>query len=481
MKLKQDFLVGSIFVVGMVLIGIFTIIVKDFSLLSGKQGGTMSIVFDRVDGLEVGHKVLASGMEVGTVSDMELQPDGRVKVEINLTKALQLYDGYSIKVKDASALGGKYVDIEVRRKKDDRALFRLSPEHEETLQAKTVSPQLRQEFIDNGANISEEVNVTLASTSGEWLLEDKKEDRKYKIKAGEQVLSVFSATEEKLEPVVQFPITLASQTESLPTFEGEAKPSIFDNPDIGDLVSSLKRIAQDIEQAEGTVGLLIKEREIYDNILAASDNLKEVTEQLRNPDSTIGKLLYDDKLYGKIDSIVSNVDDITSKVRNGQGLVGRLVNDEELANEFESTIKNADAMMANIRELTERVKNGEGTVGKLFTDDRVYESLDQTLIDARTMIQGINQAVGNINEGKGTLGALVTDEEMANNLRSTLESLSLVAGRLEKGEGTIGKLMKDDELYQEIHRLIKSFSDSIEDTREQVPITTFTGILFKAF
>ena len=73
------------------------------------------------------------------------------------------------------------------------------------------------------------------------------------------------------------------------------------------------------------------------------------------------------------------------------------------------------------------------------------------------------------------------DDKMAHDLKETIASLRVVAERLRKGEGTVGKLMADDTLYKEIRRLVKDFSDSLEDTREQVPITTFTNVIFSAF
>ena len=109
---SRDFMVGSIFFGAMFLVGIFTVVVKDLPALQG-QKGSLSVIFNQVSGLERGHKVLASGMEVGQVTDLNLMDDGRVKVDITLTKSLKLYKGYQISVRDASALGGKYINIEL--------------------------------------------------------------------------------------------------------------------------------------------------------------------------------------------------------------------------------------------------------------------------------------------------------------------------------------------------------------------------------
>ena len=111
-RLTQDFWVGLLFILGIILIGIFTIVVQDLAWLQGHQG-KMAVVFDRVAGLEKGHKVLASGMEVGQVADLQLRDDGKVKVLLHLTKKISLHKGYKIAVKDTSALGGKHISIQM--------------------------------------------------------------------------------------------------------------------------------------------------------------------------------------------------------------------------------------------------------------------------------------------------------------------------------------------------------------------------------
>ena len=191
-KLSQDFLVGILFFSGLILVGIFSLVIKDLPTLKGTYG-KLSVLFNRVSGLEKGHKVLASGMEVGQVSELELQEDGSVKVGINLTKNLKLFKGYKISVKDASALGGKYVDIEL------------------------------------GSQQEGPISVT-----------------------------PLGYMEEKLQPL-----------------DGSAQPSILNDPGLGETMQYVKNIAKKIDEGQGTVGLLINQREIYDDIKKAASNIKE--------------------------------------------------------------------------------------------------------------------------------------------------------------------------------------------------------------
>lgn len=390
---NNNLVVGSVFLLGVSLVGVFTIVVKDITLLSGKEA-RLTVIFDRVAGLERGHKVLASGTEVGRVADLELREDGSVKVLMDLTKPLKLYKDYKIAVKDASALGGKFVDIEVGTR-------------------------------DIGV-------IPLSDMSSRSL-------------------------------------------------DGRAQASLLDDPNLRESFTSLKKIAKDIEEGKGTVGLLITQRELYDDIRRTGENLSAITQQIRNTQGTIGKLLYDAELYEKVREILENVRTITDDIRQGKGSIGKLVKDDGLHQQLSDTLASAKKTMDNVSDITDKIKRGEGTVGKLVNDEKLHNQLDKALTDARRMMQEITTTARFLNQGKGTLATLLRDETLANDLRATVSSIRIVAERLKKGEGTVGKLLADETIYKELQRLVKSFSDSLEDTREQVPITTFTGLLFKAF
>lgn len=394
----RDFLVGSIFFGGMVLVGIFSVVIKDLPTLQGQQG-YLAVIFDQVSGLERGHKVLASGMEVGQVKDLNLLDDGRVQVNITLTKTLKLYKGYDISVRDASALGGKYINISIGK-------------------------------YQEGALEQNPIGHNEAST-------------------------------------IPLP--------------GTAQPSLLDDPNLRDAIASIKRIATKIDEGEGTLGLLINQRDIYDNIAKAADNIKEVTEQLKGTETTLGKLINDNTLFARLDNIVKNIEKISHDLRFGKGTLGKLLAKDEVYNDLKQAIKHADQTLDNLANITNDVKAGKGTVGKLFVEETVYNELEKALVDARTMMNNINEVAQQISQGKGTLGALIQDEAMANNVKNTLANIDIVVAKLKNGEGTIGKLIVEDELYKEAQRLVKSLSESLEDTREQAPISAFTGLLFKAF
>jgi ABC-type transporter Mla subunit MlaD len=90
-----------------------------------------------------------------------------------------------------------------------------------------------------------------------------------------------------------------------------------------------------------------------------------------------------------------------------------------------------------------------------------------------TRILGDNEA-----DVKQTMASL---RETAPKLQATMDRIDRISAKIENGEGSLGKLVQDDTLYDEASRMFKESRHAAEDVREQVPIITFTSVLFGAF
>ncbi len=93
----------------MAVLGYFTILRGE--LLERKEYFPVSIIFEDVEGLVIGDKVLVSGVVSGTVEKIDLMDDSRVLVKAALFRRLNLYENYRIALKNQSALGGKIIII----------------------------------------------------------------------------------------------------------------------------------------------------------------------------------------------------------------------------------------------------------------------------------------------------------------------------------------------------------------------------------
>ena len=143
-----------------------------------------------------------------------------------------------------------------------------------------------------------------------------------------------------------------------------------------------------------------------DNLAAAVANLREVSEKINRGEGTVGRLLNDPALYDQVLAAVEDIReasahaskltadaaDVFATIRAGKGAVGTLVYNEETRAQIEATL-------ANVREITDKLNSGEGTLGKLIADGSLFDDAKDTLKKVDTALdsfsdQGPITAVG---------------------------------------------------------------------------------------
>lgn len=105
----NEFIVGIVFFFAMGVLGYFTIIRGEF--LQSRVYHYGSVIFEDVEGLIIGDKVLINGVESGSVTGIELMSDGKIVVSIRMYRLITFYENYKILLKNQSALGGKIIVI----------------------------------------------------------------------------------------------------------------------------------------------------------------------------------------------------------------------------------------------------------------------------------------------------------------------------------------------------------------------------------
>jgi phospholipid/cholesterol/gamma-HCH transport system substrate-binding protein len=170
----------------------------------------------------------------------------------------------------------------------------------------------------------------------------------------------------------------------------------------------LDKTLDTINSDRGTVGRLLNDRELANNIESITANLQTVTQALAEGKGTAGKFITDDTLYTRLDSAVDKLDQITSDLAAGQGTAGKLLHDDSLYNNLNQTVKSTN-------DLVTQINSGQGALGKFIHDPAFAQKLDDTVTNLDSILQGINQ-------GQGTVGQLFKNRELYDNLNKTLTS-----------------------------------------------------------
>lgn len=109
--MKNEVIVGIFFFIALTILGYFTIIMSG-EIFETHQYYKISVVFPNIDGLEKTSKVKVNGVLSGAVEEVKLMADNNVFVTLKMYNKFVLYEGYKIKVRSETALGGKFVGID---------------------------------------------------------------------------------------------------------------------------------------------------------------------------------------------------------------------------------------------------------------------------------------------------------------------------------------------------------------------------------
>ena len=317
----QTIRVGLFFLLGLALLWV------TFESLSGgrvlkPKGYTLTARFDNLKGLLKGDDVLIAGVRVGTVSQTRLagrQAEAVLTIEPNVRIAS---DAVAM-VATSSLLGSNHLEVTVG-----------SPD----------APQL-----EPGAVIKTKDTVDM-----------------------NEVIAKLGSLGDRLEQV-------AGQIGQ--TFGGGPGGNLFtkvdklvteNGPKITETVSNLQEITTKIRSGEGTLGRLVNDSKLHDELLASVSDIKTAATDAR--------------------SFVSNAQSLLDQVKAGKGALGTLIYDEQTGNEIKVTAK-------NLRELSDKLNGGQGTLGKLMSDDSLYREAQGTLRKVDRAVdslsdQGPIQAVG---------------------------------------------------------------------------------------
>ncbi len=138
---------------------------------------------------------------------------------------------------------------------------------------------------------------------------------------------------------------------------------------------------------------------------------------------------------------------------------------------------------------------------KMFKKFTMYENYritlkNQTAIGGRIIVinpgeyQKERMEYGEVSAYKNLHGSTIGDplskiseiiDENRGDLREAIFNLREFSEKINKGNGTIAKLVNEDTMHKDTVKLINELRDTIEDAREQAPVTSFIRAGLLAF
>jgi phospholipid/cholesterol/gamma-HCH transport system substrate-binding protein len=293
------------------------------------QNYPLKVRFPNVAGLKSGTPVRVAGVEVGSVTNVELVPNG-AEVWFNIIDDMKplVTDRSSAKIGSISLLGEGAVDIEAGPGGTPIPDWGYVPTGK-------PAPTIAELTEQAGTGISD-VTAMLADL------------RKGKGTVGKLL------TDETLYN------------------------------DFNSLLAAADRVAQSVSKGKGTLGKFANDPKVYDELQASVANLNAITTKLKSGEGSLGQLLNDPAMAKSLNATTTNLEGVTGRLNRGEGTAGKLLTDDAL-------YKRIDSLTARLDTVLQNLNDGQGTAGQLLHDKQLYENMNQTVGEMRALIAEIKK------------------------------------------------------------------------------------------
>jgi phospholipid/cholesterol/gamma-HCH transport system substrate-binding protein len=319
-------------------IGIITVAALALAIMLivavGGQGGftwnryELKTKFANVQGLKSGAVVRVAGVEVGKVTDVELEgAEVLVTVEVNEEHQSRITEQSRASIGSLSLLGEPIIEI---------------------------SPSSQGRPLQNGEFILSEQSTALA-------------DMAAPVKKGVEELTAL------LNDVRAGKGTVGK------LFTDEQLYREFNA-----LLGSAEAVVGSINRGQGTLGRLARDESAYRQLNASLANLNDMTRRIRAGEGSLGRLLNDDALAKSLTSTSNNIQEITGKLKAGEGTAGQLLTNKQLYERFNTISERLDRLVASLEKK-------EGSAGQFLHDKQLYDNMNNAASELRSLIADIRK------------------------------------------------------------------------------------------
>ena len=304
------------FAIGMFLIGnsnqLFT---KSFNVFAD---------FSKITGIQSGGKVRVAGMDAGTVTRIEVpaRPEAKFRIHFRIMEKLHpiVRQDSVATIQTDGLLGNKYLQIDAGSADVPLA------QNDSLIQSK--------EPFDWG-DLMDEMNGVVKQVNG--------------IMAGvkDQLLSTLSQIE--------------GTAQSANVLIKEATPNVKSILVSADKISAnLGEIIQGIQEGDGTVGALFKDKELYASVKRSVNTTEKVVENLRDTSASAKKIantVAESEIIPEVQKTVKNLQQITRQVKEAVDKFQSASGEGGVAENLQRTLADAHEAMSDLSDSTEALKH----------------------------------------------------------------------------------------------------------------------------
>ena len=280
----------------LVIVSIF-LFIWGYNFLKGKDlfdsSTRVYVVYDNVAGLVNSAPVTLNGLAIGKVNSINIQPDGKLLVEMQITTDFPIAKSSVAEIYDSGLVGGRQIAIKPNFQDKDyiktgdylKASSKLGLTDALAQQLEPLQYKV-QKLLDNADVLFTNVN--------EILDEKTKQNLKNSIAELNKTLSEFSVASKNINEMIadnksKINSTMTNFDKTAANFskmsDSLAKANLGQTvKNIEKTLANVDKIMTDIEQGKGTMGKLMKDDAMYNNFTNTSKELELLLQDVRlNP------------------------------------------------------------------------------------------------------------------------------------------------------------------------------------------------------
>ncbi len=306
MKISNETKVGVITVVSLALLFIGYNFLKGNDVFSREN--EFYTDYDNVDGLTVSKPVVVNGYQIGRVSELQLLPNGKIRTHFKIKNEYDIPSNTVARIVSADLLGSKAIVFELGNSKTmaksgDPLLSDVQAnllEKVEPLQKKIENLVVKLDSVLSGVNTA--------------LNEEFQRDFKTSLRSISVSLTNMENITKDVEGLMgSEKVRLAKIMQNLESITNNFKQN---NEKINTILANLDHLSEDLSKSEIKATI--------DNANQAMKDVQAITSKINNGEGSIGLLLHDDKLYENLNSASQELDNLVKDVKERPGRYLRL-------------------------------------------------------------------------------------------------------------------------------------------------------------
>ncbi|MCL7987949.1 MlaD family protein [Sphingobacterium sp. lm-10] len=306
MKISNETKVGALTAIAIALLFIGYSFLKGNDVFTSEN--TYYTEYNNVDGLSASKPVMVNGYQIGRVSSLKMQDNGKIRAEFKIKNDYAIPSNTVARIVSADLLGSKAIVFELGNsttmaRDGDPLLSDIQAnlmEKVEPLQHKVENLVVKLDSVLSA------VNTTL---DDEFQRDFKQSLRSISVSLGNvekitnDVEGLVGSERVRLTKIM---MNLESITSNFKNYDGQ----------INSILTNLDTMSNNLAQ--------VQIKETVDNANKAMQEVHVITQKIQNGDGSLSLLINDDKLYNNLNNASLNLDNLVKDLKENPGRYLRL-------------------------------------------------------------------------------------------------------------------------------------------------------------